>query len=52
MEYEIPSLILAIELLTDTSSLEKHLIHLEHLDQKRRDVATMNDAHKKSKDRT
>eukprot|EP00253_Pinus_taeda_P027042 PITA_27042 len=47
IEWEIPSLKLAIELLLETSSLEERLLHLEHLDEQRRDVATMNEAHKK-----
>jgi len=33
VECEIPSLNLAIELLLETSSLEEHLLHLEHLDE-------------------
>ena len=47
IECEIPSLNLAVELLLDTSSLEERLLHLEHLDEQRRDAATMNEAHKK-----
>ena len=35
---EIPSLKLAIELLPDTSPLEEHLIHLEQIDEQRRDA--------------
>ena len=46
IECEIPSLKLAIELLPDTSSLEEQLLHLEHLNEQRRDAATMNEAHK------
>ena len=46
IECEIPSLKLAVELLPDTSSLEERLLHLEHLDEQRRDAATMNEAHK------
>ena len=38
VECEIPSLKLAIELLPDTSPLEEHLVHLEHLDEQRRDA--------------
>eukprot|EP00253_Pinus_taeda_P003743 PITA_03743 len=37
----------AIELLPETSSLEERLLHLEHLDEQCRDVATVNEAHKK-----
>lgn len=47
IEYEIPSLKLAEELLPETSGLEERLLHLEHLDEQRRDAATMNEAHKK-----
>ena len=47
IECEIPSLKLAIELLPDTSSLEERLLHLEHLDEQRRDATKMNEAHKK-----
>ena len=38
VECEIPSLKLAVELLPDTSPLEEHLVHLEQLDEQRRDV--------------
>ena len=38
VECEIPSLKLAVELLPDTSPLEEHLVHLEQLDEKRRDA--------------
>ena len=38
VEYEIPSLKLAIEILPDTSPLEECLVHLEHLDEQRRDA--------------
>eukprot|EP00253_Pinus_taeda_P028203 PITA_28203 len=47
IECEIPSLKLAVELLPETSSLEERLLHLEHLDEQRRDATTMNEAHKK-----
>ena len=47
VECEIPSLKLVVELLPETSSLEERLVHLEHLDEQRRDAATMNEAHKK-----
>ena len=46
IECEIPSLKLAVELLLDTSSLEERLLHLEHLDEQRRDATMMNEAHK------
>ena len=38
VECEIPSLKLAIEILLDTSALEERLVHLEHLDEQRRDA--------------
>ena len=38
VECEIPSLNLAIELLPDTSPLEECLVHLEQLDEQRRDA--------------
>ena len=38
IECEIPSLKLAVELLTDTSSLEERFLHLEHLDEQCRDA--------------
>ena len=38
VECEIPSLKLAIELLLDTSPLEEYLVHLEKLDEQRRDA--------------
>eukprot|EP00253_Pinus_taeda_P024634 PITA_24634 len=47
IECEIPSLKLVVELLPETSSLKERLLHLEHLDEQHRDVATMNEAHKK-----
>ena len=37
VECEIPSLKLAVELLPDTSTLEERLVHLEQLDEQRRD---------------
>ena len=37
-ECEIPSLNLAMELLPDTSPLEERLVHLEQLDEQRRDA--------------
>eukprot|EP00253_Pinus_taeda_P003337 PITA_03337 len=47
VECEIPSLKLAIQLLPETSRLEECLLHLEHLDEQRRDAATVNEAHMK-----
>ena len=38
VECEIPLLKLAMELLPDTSPLEEHLVHLEQLDEQRRDA--------------
>ena len=38
---------LAIRLLPNTSALEDHLVHLEHLYEQHQDVATMNEVHKK-----
>ena len=46
IECEIPSLKLAVELLPNTSSLAEWLLHLEHLDEQRRDATTMNEVHK------
>jgi hypothetical protein len=40
IECEIPSLKLEIELLPETSDLEERLVHLEHLDEQRRDAST------------
>jgi hypothetical protein len=40
IECEIPSLILVVMLLPDTSDHEKHLIHQESLDEQRRDSST------------
>ena len=47
IECEIPSLKLVVEFLPNTSSLEEHLLHLEHLDEHRRDATAMDEAHKK-----
>ena len=47
IECEIPSLKLDVELLPETSSLEERILHLEHLDEQRQDVAKINEAHKK-----
>ena len=38
VEWKIPSLKLAIELLPETSPLEERLVHLEQLDEQRRDA--------------
>ena len=38
VECEIPSLKLAVELSLETSPLEEHLVHLEQLDEQRRDA--------------
>jgi len=46
-ECEIPSLKLVIQLFPETSTLEQHLVHLENLNENRRDVAVANEAHKK-----
>eukprot|EP00253_Pinus_taeda_P025324 PITA_25324 len=47
IECEIPSLKLVVELLPEISSLEECLVHLELLNEQRRDVAIINEAHKK-----
>ena len=46
IECEIPSLKISIHVLPDTTELEERLVHLEHLDEQRRDVLTANQAHK------
>ena len=46
IECEIPSLQIAIHVLPDTDELEERLLHLEHLDEQRRDALTANQAHK------
>ena len=46
IEFEIPSLKLAVQLLPDTSPLEERLVHLDQLDEKRCDAALANEAHK------
>ena len=46
IECEIPSLQIAIHVLLDTTKLEECLVHLEHLDELRRDALTANQAHK------
>jgi hypothetical protein len=47
IECQIPSLKLAVELFPDTSPLEECLLYLEQLDEKCRDAALANEAHKK-----
>ena len=46
VECEIPSLRIAIHVLPDMNELEECLLHLEHLDEQRRDALTTNQAHK------
>ena len=46
VECEISSLKIAIHVLPDTTELEERLVHLEHLDEKCRDVLIANQAHK------
>jgi hypothetical protein len=46
IECQIPSLKLVVQLLPDTSPLEEWLVHLEQLDEQRRDAALANEAHK------
>jgi hypothetical protein len=46
IEFQIPSLKLAVQLLPDTSPLEEWLVHLEHLNEQHSDVALANEAHK------
>ena len=46
VECEIPSLRIAIHVLPNKIELEERLLHLEHLDEQRRDVLTTNEAHK------
>ena len=46
IECEIPSLKIVIHVLLDTTELEECLLHLEHLDDQRRDGLTSNKAHK------
>jgi hypothetical protein len=40
IEFEIPSLGLAVVLLPNTFDLEQRLVHLESLDEQRRDIST------------
>ena len=46
VECEILSLNIAIHVLPDTSELEEHLLHLEHLDEQCRDALTTKESHK------
>jgi hypothetical protein len=46
IEYQIPSLKLVVQLLPDTFPLEERLVHLEQLNEQRRDAALANEAHK------
>ena len=46
IECEIPSLKIDIHVLPDMTKLEEHLVHLEHIDEQRRDALTSNQAHK------
>ena len=46
VECEISSLKIAIHVLLDTNELEEHFLHLEHLDEQRRDALTANEDHK------
>ena len=47
IECEIPSLRIAVQLLSETSALEAQLVELEHLDETHRDATTTNEAHKR-----
>jgi hypothetical protein len=47
IECEIPSLKLAVALLPDTSDLERRLVHLESLDEQRRDASTTIEVNKR-----
>jgi hypothetical protein len=47
IECQIPSLKLAVDLLSDMSPLEERLLYLKHLDDQRHDAASTNEAHKK-----
>jgi hypothetical protein len=46
IECQIPSLKLVVELFPDTSPLEEHLLYLKQMDEKHRDAALANEAHK------
>jgi hypothetical protein len=47
IEFQIPSLKLAVQLLLDTSPLEERLLYLKQLDEQRCEAALANEAHKK-----
>ena len=47
IQCQIPSLKLAVELLPNTSTEEERFLYLTNLDETRRDVALVNEAHKK-----
>jgi hypothetical protein len=47
IQCQIPYLNLVVELLSDTSPLEEHLLYLEHLDEQCHNAALANEAHKK-----
>jgi hypothetical protein len=46
IEYQIPSLKLAVQLFPDTSPLEERLVYIEQFDEQCHDVALANEAHK------
>jgi hypothetical protein len=46
IECKIPSLKLAVQLLSDTSPLEERLVHLKQFDEQHRDASLANKAHK------
>ena len=46
VECKIPFLNIVIHVLPDTTDLEERLLHLENLDEQRRDALTTNEAHK------
>ena len=46
VECKIPSLRIVINVLPNTTELEEHLVHLEHLDEQCSDAMTTNQAHK------
>ena len=46
VECKNPSLKIAIHVLLDTTELQERLVHLEHLDEHRRDARIANKAHK------
>jgi hypothetical protein len=47
IECDMSSFKITIDVLPDTSTLEKFLIHIEHINEKRRDATMANGAHKK-----